>query len=123
MIRLIKRKGFNRQTKKVLYYPRWTSRGKITKTELAEIMARQSTFSVGEVEGIMTDFSQHICDQLLDGNEVQVDGLGSFRLKVSCKSQDDARELSAQGADVSVVFEPDELLRQRLRTEAEFQIV
>ena len=123
MISLLRKKGWNPQSKKTVYWLQWTRVATVTKTALVRIMSRGSTFSVGEVEGIMTDFSQHICDQLLDGNEVQVDGLGSFRLKVSCKSQDDARELSAQGADVSVVFEPDELLRQRLRTEAEFQIV
>ena len=96
MITLLKKKGINPNTKEPLYWLQWTRIATVTKTALAKIMARSSTYSVGEVEGIMTDFSQHICDQLLDGNEVEIRGLGTFRLKVSCKSRSNAKELSAE---------------------------
>ena len=123
MIGLIKRKGFNRQTKKVLYYPRWTSRGKITKTELAEIMARQSTFSVGEVEGILTDFSQHICDQLLGGKTVELQGLGTFTLNVSGPSHENPKDLTTEGLKVSLLVKPDKNLQMRLDYESKFRFV
>ena len=123
MISLIKKKGMNPQTKETLYYPQWTRIATTTKTKLAKIMARGSTFSVGEVEGTMTDFAQHICDELLAGNAVQIQGLGTFKLRVSGRSKEKMEEVTSQGAQISVLFEPDEELTQRLNTEREFQFV
>lgn len=119
----MRKKGSDPNTKKPLYWLQWSRVTTVTKTMLAKVMARSSTFSVGEVEGIMTDFSQYICDELLEGNEVNIQGLGTFRLKVKCKSQEDLRELTTEGAEIDVSFEPDSDLRQRLRSESEFRIV
>ena len=123
MIALIKRKGNKPRTEDNLYFPRWTSRGTVTKKELAKVMARSSTFSVGEVEGMLTDFAQYITDALLDGQTVEIDGLGKFRLSVSGKAQAEARDVTAEGVEVGVVFAPDKEMRERLRTESEFQFV
>ena len=123
MIGLIKYKGFNREAQRVHYFPRWTSKGTVTKKALAKVMARSSTFSVGEVEGIMTDFAQYITDALLDGQTVEIDGLGKFRLSVSGKAQAEAKDVTAEGVEVGVVFTPDKEMRERLRTESEFQFV
>lgn len=123
MIGLIKRKGFNKQTKKVHYFPRWTSLGTVTKKVLAKIMARGSTFSVGEIEGILTDFAQYICDALLDGQTVVVDGLGKFTLSVSGKAQESPGDVTAEGVDIKVLFTPDKDLKLRLVSESEFQFV
>ena len=123
MISLIKRKGRNPQTGDTLYFPRWTRIATTTKTKLAKIMARGSTFSVGEVEGTMTDFAQHICDELLAGNAVDIAGLGTFKLKVSGKSKAKAEDVTSAGATIAVLFTPDEELTQRLNTEKEFQFI
>ena len=123
MISLIKKKGQNPQTKETLYYPQWTRVATTTKTKLAKIMARGSTFSVGEVDGVMTDFAQYICDELLAGNAVDIAGLGTFKLRVSGKSKEKIEDVTSQGATISVLFSPDEELTQRLNTEKEFQFV
>ena len=123
MISLIKRKGRNPQTGETLYFPRWTRVATTTKTALAKIMARGSTFSTGEVEGIMTDYSQFICDELLAGNAVDIKGLGTFKLKVSGESKKDIKDVTSQGAVIEVVFTPDSELTQRLNTEREFQFI
>lgn len=123
MISLIKKKGINPQTRTTLYYPQWTRVSTTTKSTLAKIMARGSTFSTGEVEGIMTDFSQFICDELLSGNAVDIKGLGTFKLSVSGKAKEDVKEVTAQGALISVLFSPDLELTQRLNTEREFQFI
>lgn len=123
MISLIKRKGRNPLTGETLYFPRWTRISTTTKRALAKIMARGSTFSVGEVEGTMTDFAQHICDELLSGNAVQIEGLGTFKLKVSGKAKAKVEEVTSAGAQIAVLFEPDQELTQRLNTEREFQFV
>ena len=123
MISLIKKKGANPQTKEVIYFPQWTRIATTTKTKLAKIMARGSTFSVGEVEGTMTDFAQHICDELLAGNAVDIAGLGTFKLRVSGKAKEKIEDVTSQGATISVLFSPDAELTQRLNTEKEFQFV
>ena len=123
MISLIKKKGANPQTKEVIYFPQWTRIATTTKTKLAKIMARGSTFSVGEVDGVMTDFAQYICDELLAGNAVDIAGLGTFKLRVSGKSKEKIEDVTSQGATISVLFTPDEELTQRLNTEKEFQFV
>ena len=123
MISLIKKKGINPNTKGTLYFPQWTRIATTTKTKLAKIMARGSTFSVGEVEGVMTDFAQHICDELLAGNAVDIAGLGTFKLRVSGKAKEKVEDVTSQGAAISVLFTPDGELTERLNTEREFQFV
>lgn len=123
MISLIKRKGINPQTKTPIYFPQWTRIATVTKTALAKIMARGSTFSVGEVEGTMTDFAQHICDELLNGNAVQIAGLGTFKLKVSGKAREKIEDVTSQGCTLAVTFDPDGELTQRLNQERQFQFV
>ena len=123
MISLIKKKGVNPNTKEPLYFPQWTRIATTDKTTLAKIMARGSTFSVGEVEGTMTDFAQHICDELLAGNAVEIKGLGTFKLKVSGASKEKMEDVTSKGATIAVLFDPDIDLTQRLNTEREFQFV
>ena len=123
MITLIKRKSINPQTKEEIYYPRWTRVSTVTETQLAKRMARGSTFSVGEVNGVFADFPQSIIDELLNGNAVKIDGLGTFKLKVSGKSQKEKKDVTTAGAKISVVFEPAAELNSRLNDEKEFRFV
>ncbi len=123
MISLIKKKGINPQTMGTLYFPQWTRFATINKTALAKIMARGSTYSTGEVEGVMTDFAQHIFDQLLAGNAVQIEGLGTFKLKVSGKSATTAKAVTSAGITANVVFVPEDSLTSRLNDEADYQFI
>lgn len=123
MIKLIKRKTGNPYSKKPQYAPRWTSKGTVTEFDLATIMARGSTFSVGEVGGIMIDFPQYICDALLSGQSVRIRGLGTFKLKVSGRAKEDPNDLTTEGLKVSVVFTPDKGLTTRLNYESKFEFV
>ena len=123
MISLIKMKGVNLQTKEIIYYPRWTRISTVSETQLAKRMARGSTFSVGEINGVFADFPQSIIDELLNGNAVSIDGLGTFKLKVSGKSQKEKKDVTSAGAKISVVFEPAAELTSRLNDEREFRFV
>ena len=123
MISLIKMKGVNPQTKEVIFFPRWTRVSTVNETQLAKRMARGSTFSVGEINGVFADFPQSIIDELLNGNAVKIDGLGTFKLKVSGKSQKDIKAVTSAGATISVVFEPAAELNSRLNDEKEFRFV
>ena len=123
MISLIRMKGANPQTKEVIYFPQWTRISTVNETQLAKRMARGSTFSVGEINGAFSDFPQSIIDELLNGNAVRIDGLGTFKLKVSGKSQKDIKAVTSAGATISVVFEPAAELNSRLNDEKEFRFV
>ena len=123
MISLIKKKGANPQTKEVIYFLQWTRVSTVTETQLAKRMARGSTFSVGEINGVFSDFPQSIIDELLNGNAVKIDGLGTFKLKVSGKSQKEKKDVTSAGAKISVVFEPAAELNSRLNDEKEFRFV
>ncbi len=123
MISLIKKKGINPNTKEELYYPRWTRQSTVHETTLAKRMARGSTFSVGEVNGVFSDFPQAIIDELLNGNAVEIAGLGTFKLKVSGKSRQKKEDVTTQSAKISVIFEPASELNSRLNDEREFRFV
>lgn len=86
-------------------------------------LARGSTFSVGEVNGVFSDFPQAIIDELLNGNAVEIAGLGTFKLKVSSKSRQKKEDVTTQGAKISVIFEPASELNSRLNDEREFRFV
>ena len=123
MISLLKMKGVNLQTKETIYYPKWTRIATVTETQLAKRMARGSTFSVGEINGVFADFPQSIIDELLNGNAVSIDGLGTFKLKVQGKSQPEKKLVTSAGAKITVVFEPAAELTSRMNDEKEFRFV
>lgn len=122
-ISLIKQKGVNPITKAALWFLRWTRVQTVTKKQLAKIMSRGSTFSVGECEGLITDIAEFVTDQLLQGNAVRLDGLGTLKLKVSGKAREKKEDVTSAGAVIRVVFEPDADMEQRLNTEKTFQFV
>ena len=123
MISLIKRKSVNPLTKEEIYYPRWTRIATVNETSLAKRMARGSTFSVGEINGVMSDFPQSIIDELLAGNAVEIAGLGTFKLKVQGKSQKLKKLVTSAGAKITVLFDPALELTSRLNDEKEFRFV
>ena len=123
MISLIKKKGANPQTKEVIYFPQWTRISTVNETQLSKRMARGSTFSVGEINGVFADFPQSIIDELLNGNAVSIDGLGTFKLKVSGKSQKEKKDVTTAGAKITVLFDPAAELTSRLNDEKEFRFV
>lgn len=57
--------------------------------EMAQHMAEHNTpFSAGTIEGILTDFSKCIREQLLNGNSVKIDDLAIFKISVHSRGFD-----------------------------------
>ena len=52
---------------------------------------------MGEINGVFSDFPQSIIDELLNGNAVKIDGLGTFKLKVQGKSQKEKKDVTSAG--------------------------
>ena len=121
IINLIKKKGINPQTKKTLYFPQWTRRSTDSAMELAEQM-NSSTFSVGEISGMLLDFPKCILRSLMNGNAAKIPGLGTFKLKVTGKAQEKLEDVTAAGCTAQVVFEVDNALAAQLK-DAKFAFV
>ena len=121
VINLIKKKGVNPQTKKTLFFPQWTRRSTDTAIELAEEMVG-STYSPGEITGMLVDFPKRLVRSLMNGNAAKIPGLGTFKLKVTGKAQEKLEDVTAQGCTAQVVFEVDASLAAQLK-DAKFQFV
>ena len=121
VINLIKKKGINPQTKTALYFPQWTRRSTDTAMELAEEMVG-STYSPGEITGMLVDFPKRIVRSLLNGNAAKLPGLGTFKLKVQGKAKEKEEDVTAAGCTVQVVFDVDPVLAAQLK-DAKFQFV
>ena len=121
IINLIKKKGINPQTKKTLFFPQWTRRSTDTAMELAEQMDG-SSFSQGEVTGVLIDFPKRILRSLMNGNAAKIPGLGTFKLKVTGKAQAKVEDVTSAGCQVQVVFDVDPVLASQLK-DAKFQFV
>ena len=121
VINLIKKKGVNPQTRQTIFYPKWTRRSTDTAMELAEEMVG-STYSPGEITGMLVDFPKRLVRSLMNGNAAHLPGLGTFKLKVTGKAQAKAEDVTAAGCQVQVVFEVDASLAAQLK-DAKFQFV
>ena len=123
MISVIRKKGINPMTGETLYRIQWTREATVDEKKMAKTMARGGTYSVGEASGVLLDFPQYFVDELLNGNAVSIDGLGTFKLKVSAPTNADPEKVTTRGAKISMLFDPDSDLLTRLNNEAEFKIV
>lgn len=123
MINVIKKKGINPMTGETLYRIQWTRVATVDEKKMAKTMARGGTYSVGEASGVLLDFPQYFIDEMLNGNAVKVDGLGTFKLKVSAPTNADPDKVTTRGAKVSIVLDADTELVSRLNNEAEFKLV
>ena len=121
VINLIKKKGINPQTKTTLYFPQWTRRSTDTAMELAEEMVG-STYSPGEITGMLVDFPKRIVRSLMNGNAAKLPGLGTFKLNVQGKAQTKEEDVTSAGCTVQVVFDVDPVLAAQLK-DAKFQFV
>ena len=121
IINLIKKKGINPQTKQTLYFPQWTRRSTDTAMELAEEMVG-STYSPGEITGMLVDFPKRVIRSLMNGNAAKLPGLGTFKLKVQGKAKEKEEDVTSAGCTVQVVFDVDPVLAAQLK-DAKFQFV
>ena len=121
VINLIKKKGVNPQTKATIYFPQWTRRSTDTAMELAEEMVG-STYSPGEITGMLVDFPKRVIRSLMNGNAAKLPGLGTFKLKVQGKARENIDDVTTAGCTVQVVFDVDPVLASQLK-DAKFQFV
>ena len=68
------------------YFARARKTGKVGMVEIAEEIQRNCSATCGDVTLVLTELMDVIRDHLLNGEEVTIDGLGSFRVGVTSDS-------------------------------------
>lgn len=65
-----------------VYYPEIVTRGKITRKELIKRVAEHSTFSAGELEGVLGSLIEAVSEYIGDGYRVELGDFGVFTGKI-----------------------------------------
>lgn len=84
--------------------------------ELAAVIADRSTINAGEVKGMLDLLSDVLVYELSQSRRVHIDGLGYFRLSLSCPSIVSEKEIRSESIHVrSVVFRPEQRLKAKVQ--------
>ena len=85
---------------------------------LAEQIAGSSTFSYGEVKGLVENLTILIAEALEGGNTVTIDGLGTFSVTARPNREvEDPLKIRAESIKLKGIgFKPSQKLKERLRS-------
>ena len=74
---------------------------------VAHVARHNSVFSKGTIKGVLADVACCVREQLLNGNKVELEGLGTFGFTISSQAADTLNDFSAANIkSVNVVFTP-----------------
>ena len=103
--------------KKVRYHARSVVTGKISTQHLVRTIAQRSAFKEGVVTGVLMALEDVLCESLAEGNSVQLDGVGAFRISAKSPSVRDRHEIRSESIEFKgIVYKADKKLLRKLRT-------
>ncbi|MFY0651636.1 MAG: HU family DNA-binding protein [Cyclobacteriaceae bacterium] len=112
-----KRPGGIAGDRKPKYFPIVTKRNLINTRTLAERISERSSFSTPDVIGMIESLTQLIPMLLKDGNNVRLDGLGTFSIHVSGVGRDDPEKVTRRDiTKVKMAFLPSKDIKRNLAT-------
>jgi predicted histone-like DNA-binding protein len=76
------------------YYPSFVSSGKVTLRQLAEHIADISTVSSIDTLAVLEAFLQVVPKEMAEGNIVDLEEFGSFRLRIKTEGSDTPEEVT-----------------------------
>ncbi|WP_304296969.1 HU family DNA-binding protein [Porphyromonas gulae] len=110
-------------TGKRTMYPKMISRGTMGPDEIAELISSQSTFSPGEVKGLVVALARTIAYGVASGYTVKIEEIGSFSASLALRKGVESEEAESgtrrNAASVTiggVNFRPDKALIREART-------
>ncbi len=109
----------NRETGKTgSLYAKVVSGGKITTDQLADEIAGRSTFSSGDVKGVVKALSEMLHYHLSEGETVDIDGIGNFSVTLKTpKDITDPKQIRAESIRFNnVVYRTSPELKHKLKT-------
>ena len=75
---------------------------------VAHVASHNSVFSKGTIKGVLSDIACCLREQLLAGNKVHLEGLGTFGFTISSKGADSMDKFtSANIKEINIIFTPD----------------
>ncbi|MFT7233949.1 MAG: putative histone-like DNA-binding protein [Cyclobacteriaceae bacterium] len=99
------------------YFPIVTKRKLVNSRTLAEVISERSSFSTPVVIGMIESLIQIIPEMLKKGNNVRLDGLGTFSLHVSGVGKDDPKKVTKRDiTKVKMAFLPSKDIKRDLAT-------
>jgi len=97
------------------YYASVVSDGELTLKQLAKRVAETSSFSEGDLMGILVTILKIIPDALSDGKIVRLGDLGSLRVAISSDGSDEEKKVTANNIrSTSVTFAPGKDLKDAI---------
>jgi len=98
-------------------YPHVIPNGTITSSQITELIASYTTFTAGELDGMIRMLSDTIISYLLEGYRVQLSDLGYFSLKLATdRVVTDKKELRAESIRIdNVNFRPSAEFKKRVK--------
>jgi predicted histone-like DNA-binding protein len=97
------------------WYPVLKSTGLVKERDVAKLLADETTLNPKEAEMAVAQLMKVVTSLLLNGNTVQLSGLGSFRLTVNAEGADSEREVNAKKVKkVNVRFTASEDLKNAI---------
>ena len=85
--------------------------------ETTETVALRSTSSPADIEGLLQAYFEQIRYHVINGESVNIKGLGTFYPKVSCKMVDSAEEATVKNCvqSVTIGFRPCTELKEAIK--------
>jgi len=112
---VIPRKNPQQQDAAPKYYASVVSDGELTLKQLAKRVSETSSFSEGDLMGILVTILKIIPDALSDGKIVRLGDLGSLRVAISSDGSDDEKKVTANNIrSTSVTFTPGKDLKDAI---------
>ena len=101
--------------KEVKYHARLVTEGKLTTKDIARKIAGQCSIKESDVIGVFVALEDILCKSLGEGEIVQLDGIGSFRISVKSPAVKDKHEVRAESiAFRNIVYTPEKKLLGKL---------
>ena len=100
----------------VKYSVTTVSNGNMNLDNLAELMADASTFTYGDIKGMIENLTRLIAERLKNGDTVTIDGLGTFSITAQPnRDVENPSKIRAESIKLkSVGFKPSPKLKERL---------
>lgn len=99
------------------YHARYVATSTVGMEYLCKMIAQGSTFSSGEVKGLVQALQDLIVRELTFGRNVNVEGIGTFSASLQCPPVMDKKAIRAESVSFrTVTFRPSADLCRKLRT-------
>lgn len=79
-----------------MYYARVSHRGTSTVNDLAKTMEANSTVKRSDILAVLSELSETMRNELIQGNRVKIDGLGTFKVGIDTKPAMTAKEFNSK---------------------------